>query len=34
MKNDNYNMLIGRKAENLIREMMEELGFIVVPFGY
>jgi len=34
MKNDNYNMLIGRKAENLIKEMMEELGFIVVPFGY
>lgn len=27
-------MDVGRKAENLIKEMMEELGFIVVPFGY
>lgn len=25
---------VGRKAEKLIKEMMEELGFVVVPFGY
>ena len=34
MEDNNYNMLIGRKAESLIKKMMEELGFIVVPFGY
>jgi len=31
---DSYCMDVGRKAENLIKNMMEELGFIVVPFGY
>jgi len=31
---NSYRMSVGRKAESLIKEMMEELGFIVVPFGY
>jgi hypothetical protein len=30
----NYKYAVGRKAENLIKQMMEELGFIVIPFGY
>lgn len=31
---NSYNFSLGRKAERLVREMMEELGFVVVPFGY
>jgi hypothetical protein len=29
-----YAWAVGRKAEKLASEMMEELGFIVVPYGY
>ena len=29
-----YNWAVGRKAETLVYDMMKELGFIVVRFGY
>ena len=29
-----YNWAVGRKAEKLVQDMMEELGFKVIPFGY
>ena len=29
-----YNWAVGRKAEELVKDMMEELGFKVVQFGY
>ena len=31
---ESYRMVIGKKAESLVKGMMEELGFIVIPFGY
>ncbi|MCX6749119.1 MAG: hypothetical protein NTW17_00020 [Candidatus Pacearchaeota archaeon] len=30
----NYKMDVCRKSEELIKEMMEELGFIVIHYGY
>lgn len=32
--NKRYNWAVGRKAETLVHDMMEELGFEVVKFGY
>ena len=34
MWNFEYRKKIGNKAEDLIKRMMEELGFMVIPFGY
>ncbi|MBI2047447.1 hypothetical protein HYT26_04790 [Candidatus Pacearchaeota archaeon] len=31
---DRYKTAVKENSENLVKEMMEDLGFLVVPFGY